>query len=86
VILREVKEAQILRKNNQSLTLKRYRRLKRYDVTKIGDTEILTEGDSDENDSNIRYYCKTEEHFAVLETAHVNIRHKRTGGNTLFSL
>jgi hypothetical protein len=31
-ILREVKEAQILRKNNQPLTSKRYRRLKRYDV------------------------------------------------------
>ena len=36
-ILREVKEAQILRKNNQSLTSKHYRRLKRYDVMKIGD-------------------------------------------------
>ena len=39
--LRAVKEAQILRKNNQPLTSKYYWRLKRYDVTKIGDTENL---------------------------------------------
>ena len=59
-ILREVKEAQILRKNNQPLTLKHYRRVKRYDVMKIGDVEKLTEGHSGENDdSNIRYYCQT---------------------------
>ena len=37
-ILREVKEVQILRKNNQSLTTKHYRCLKRNDVMKIGDT------------------------------------------------
>jgi len=36
-ILREAKETQILRKNNQPLTSKHYRRLKRYDVIKIGD-------------------------------------------------
>jgi hypothetical protein len=48
---------------------------------KIGDTEKLTESGSGENDdSNIRYYCKTEELFDVLETAHVNKGHKRTRG------
>jgi len=76
-ILREV---QILRKNNQPLTSKHYRRLKRYDVMKIGDTQELTESSSGENGSNIRYYCKKEELFGVLETAHVNIGHKRTRG------
>jgi len=46
---------------------------------KIGDTEKLTESGPGENDdSNIRYYCKTEELFDVLVTAHVNIGHKRT--------
>jgi len=80
-MLREVKEAQILRKNNQPLTPKHYRRLKRYDVMKIGDTEKLTESGSGENDdSNIRYYCKPEDLFDVLETAHVNIGHKMTKG------
>jgi len=80
-ILWEVKEAQILRKNNQPLTSKHYRRLKRYDVMKIGDRQKLTESGSGENDdSNIRYYCKTEELFDVLETAHVNIGHERTRG------
>jgi len=38
-ILREVKKAQILRKNNQPLTSKHYRCLKIYDVMKIGDTQ-----------------------------------------------
>ena len=57
-ILREVK-AQILRKNNQPLTSKHYRHRKRYDVMKIGNTQKLTESGSGENDdSNIRYYCK----------------------------
>jgi len=80
-ILREVKEAQILRKNNQPLTTKHYRRLQRYDVTKIGDTQKLIESGSDKNDdSKIRYYCKTEELFDVLETAHVKIGHKQTRG------
>ena len=44
---------------------------------KIGDRKKLTESGLGENDdSNIRYYCKTEELFDVLETAHVNIGHK----------
>ena len=80
-ILREVKKAQILRKDNQPLTSKHYRRPKRYDITKNGDTQKLIESGSGKNDdSNIRYYCKTEELFDVLETAHVNIGHKRTTG------
>jgi hypothetical protein len=84
-ITREVEEAKILRKNNQPLTSKHYRRLKRYEVIKIGDTHKLIESGSGENDdSNIRYYCKTEELFDVLETAHLNIGHKRTRGKTLF--
>ena len=59
-ILREVKEAQTLRKNNQPLTSKHYRRFKRYDVMKIGDMQKLAVSGSGENyDSNIRYYCKT---------------------------
>jgi len=42
---------------------------------RIGDTQKLIESGSGENDaSNIRYYCKTEELFDVLETAHVNIQ------------
>jgi hypothetical protein len=45
----------------------------------IGDTQNLTESGSGENDdSNIRYDCKMEELFDVLETACVNIGQKRT--------
>ena len=47
---------------------------------KMGDTQKITESGSGEknDDSNIRYYCKTEERFDILETANVNIGHKRT--------
>jgi len=70
-ILWEVKKAQILRKNNQPLTLKHYLRLERYDVMKIGDMQKLIESGSGKNDdSNIRYYCKMEELYDVLDTAH----------------
>jgi len=80
-ILWEVKEAQILLKKNQPLTSKHNRRLKKYDAMKIGDTQNLTESGSGENDnSSIRCYCKTEELFDILQTAHVNIGHKRTRG------
>ena len=80
-ILWEVKEAKILRKNSHPLTTKHYWHRKRYDVMKIGDTQKLTDTGLGENDdSNIRYYCKMEELFDVFETAHVNIRHKRTAG------
>ena len=66
-ILREVNEAQILRKNNQPLTANHYRRLKRYDIMKTGHTHKFSECGSGENDdSNIRYYCKTEELFHFL--------------------
>ena len=51
-IKREVEEAKTLRKNNQPLTSKHYRRLKRYDVVKIGDTQKLTESGSGENDDS----------------------------------
>jgi hypothetical protein len=83
-IKREVEEAKILRKNNQPLTSKQYRRLKRYEVIKIGDTQKLIEsGSGENNDSNI-HYCKMEELFDVLETAHLNTGHIRTRGKELF--
>jgi len=72
---------------NQPLTSKHYRCLKRYDVMKIGDTQKLIESGSGKNDdSNICYYCKAEELFGVLETAIVNIGHKRTRGKRHFCL
>jgi hypothetical protein len=84
-IKREVEEAKILRKNNQPLTSKHYRRIKRYEVINIGDTQKRIESGSGENgDSNTRYYCKMEELFDVLETAHLNTGHRRTRGKTLF--
>ena len=46
---------------------------------KFGDMQKLIESGSGENDdSNIRYYSKKEKLFYVLQTAHVNIGHKRT--------
>jgi hypothetical protein len=84
-IKREVEEAEILRNNNQPLTSKHYQRLIRYEVIKIDDTQKLIESGSGENDdSNIHYYCKMEELLDVFETAHLNTRHKRIRGKTLF--
>ena len=34
------------------------------------DIKFTESGSSENDDSNIRYYCKTEELFDVLETAH----------------
>ena len=83
----KTKEAQILRKKKQPLTSKHYRRLKRYDVMKTDDThKPIASGSRENDDSSIRYYCKTEELFDVLETAHVNIGHEMTRGKTLFCL
>jgi hypothetical protein len=42
-IKRKVEKVKMLRKNNQLLTSKQYRRLKRYEVIKIGDTNKLIE-------------------------------------------
>ena len=54
---------------------------------KIGDTQkLIASGSRENDDSNIHYYCKTEELFDVLETAHVNIGHKRSRSKTLFCL
>lgn len=79
ILLQEVKEAQLLRKNKQSLSSKQYRRIKRYDILKLGDTEKLIESGSEGmDDSKIRYFCKADELFDVLEAAHLNVGHKRT--------
>jgi hypothetical protein len=51
-IVLEVKKAQILQNNNQPLTSKHYRRLKRYDIINIGDTEKFMEGGTSENDDS----------------------------------
>ena len=86
-IIYEVKEAQTLRKNNQPLTTKHYRRLKRYDIMKIDDTERLIESASVKKDnSDIRYYLKLDELFEVLKTVHVNMGHKKTRSKTPFFL
>jgi hypothetical protein len=60
-------------------------KFQRYEVIKIGDTQKLIDSGSGENgDSNILYYCKMEELFHVLETAHLNTGHERPRGKTLF--
>ena len=86
-VLREVKEAQILWKNNQPPTSKHYQHLKRYDVMKIGDTQkLIVSGSRENDDSSTCCYCRTEKLFDVLETANVNIGHKGTRGKTLICL
>ena len=80
-ILREVKEAQILRKNNQPLTSNitgivkdtmPWRSVIRRNLRKMVQAKMMIK--------KIGYYCKTKKLFDVLETAHVNMGHKRTTG------
>jgi len=60
ILLQEVKEAQLLRKNKQSLSSKQYHRIKRYDILKLGDTEKLIESNSEgTDDSKISYFCNS---------------------------
>lgn len=85
ILLKEVNEAQLLKKNMQSLSSKQYRRLKRYDILKIGDTQKLIESGSEGTDnSNIRYFCNTNELFDILEAAHLIVGHKKTRGRYIF--
>jgi hypothetical protein len=80
-ILRDVKEVQILRKNNQPLTSKHYRRLKRYDVMKIDDTQKLKVVQAK---IMIRTFVITARWRSCLMSwkQHVNIGHKRRRGKT----
>lgn len=80
MLLNERKQSQLLKKKKESLVSKQYRRLKRYDVLKIGDTEKLVEAGIESSRSKIRYFCKTDELFDILEKAHTNVGHKRTRG------
>jgi len=44
---------------------------------KIGDMQkLIEEGSGENDDSNIRFYCETEELFDVFKTAHVNKEHE----------
>jgi len=49
-----------------------YRRLKRFDIIKIGGEEkIIAKSNNDET----RYYLPIEEKYDVIETAHIAIGH-----------
>ncbi|XP_051167059.1 KRAB-A domain-containing protein 2-like [Leptopilina boulardi] len=79
-ILSEVREAKDLHRNKKPMTTKHYRRLKRFDIINIGATEKLIENTKLQEDGNreIRYFCKVEEYFHVLDKAHADTQHKRT--------
>lgn len=84
-VLEELRDAQNLKKEEKPLTSKQYRRLKRFDILKLGDMEKLIahcESGSTTESQEIRYVCTAEELFDVLETAHVSVGHKRTRGKS----
>lgn len=77
-LINETEEAQTLRKNKQSISSKQYRRLSRYNILKIGDTKKLIENrNGDLDDSNIRYYCKADDIFDVMEITQCNELRKK---------
>lgn len=78
-LVQEVQQAQNARKNQESLTSKDYRRLKRFDILKINETEKLIQKRSVDSESII-YYCSSNELYDILEKAHIDVGHKRTRG------
>ena len=77
-LLVEVKKAKILLKDKQGLTSKCYRRMKRYDILTIRDTNKFN-GVNSGKDTNIYYYVKNDELFDIIEAAHINTGHKSYG-------
>jgi hypothetical protein len=66
-----------------SLSSKQYRRLKRYDIIIIGAYEKLIEKTRETQDEHFRYFCKTDDLFEIIESAHIATGHKRTRGTYL---
>lgn len=75
-IIREVKEAKEKKKNGYPLSSKQYRRLNRFDVINIGESEMLIEKTEGQM-TDIKYFCRIEEMFNVINTPHLKIGHKR---------
>ena len=83
-IVCEVKEAKCLKEDRLPLSSKQYRRLKRFDIITIGDNEKLIEKTLKTQADSFRYYCKTDDIFDIIETAHLATGHKRTRGKHFF--
>ncbi|KAM0724672.1 KRAB-A domain-containing protein 2 [Formica fusca] len=75
-IVQDTKEAREEKRNGISLSAKDYRRLKRFDVISIGDNEKLIHA-TEESHSEIKYYCRIEEMFDIIESAHHKLGHKK---------
>lgn len=82
LLVREVKHAQNARKNQESLTSKDYRRLKRFDIMKMNETENLIQKRLVDS-APIIYYCRYDELYDALKKAHIAVGHKRTRGEKI---
>lgn len=78
-ILHEVQEAQRKRSIGESMSSKEYRRLKRYDIIDVGPNKKLIEKTAGNNEP-IRYYCKLQDYFDVIEKAHEAVGHQKLKG------
>ncbi|XP_077280689.1 KRAB-A domain-containing protein 2-like isoform X1 [Temnothorax americanus] len=76
-IIFEVREAKLLKDTKNPLSSKQYRRLKRFDIITVGENDKLIEKTGKTPTETFRYYCKTEDLFDILETAHIATGHKR---------
>lgn len=79
----EVKEAKLCKSNGETISSKQRRRLKRYDILNIGQSEKLIERRTDET-SEFRYFCTTDELFDIVHSAQIGTGHKRMRGMSLF--
>lgn len=76
-IISEVKEAKEKRKKGLSLTSKEYRRINRFDVMSIRDKEMLIEKTTGEISDDINYFCRIDQMYDAIHSAHLRIEHKK---------
>ncbi|KAL1487963.1 hypothetical protein ABEB36_015344 [Hypothenemus hampei] len=79
-ILKEVKESIRKKKTGEKLNSQDYRRLNRFEILKIGESEKIIAKRNNEDMDSIKYYCDVKEIYEILEKTHRDTGHKRRLG------
>ncbi|KAG8233035.1 hypothetical protein J437_LFUL004256 [Ladona fulva] len=75
-MIKETKEAKEKKQKGLHMKSKDYRRLKRFDVIKIGQREHLIQK-SEWPHMRVRYFCPASELYEVLKVAHLKLGHRK---------
>lgn len=79
-ILSQVKNSMRKKEAGEKLSCQDYRRLNRFEIIKIGETEKIIAKRKNDDMVSIRYYCDVMEVHSILEKAHKDTGHKRRLG------